>query len=66
MEKTVCTNDNFCHLVWKLMPLQNFKELWIGFLVIFTFANCYINDVIIFSLTLKNHMHHFQKVFNLF
>jgi len=35
-------------------------------LVIFTFAKCYINDVIILSLTLEDHMHHFQKVFNWF
>jgi hypothetical protein len=35
-------------------------------LVIFTFAKCYIDDNIIFSLILKDHMHHFHKVFNWF
>jgi hypothetical protein len=29
----------------------------------FSFAKCYIDDIIIFSLTLGNHMQHYQKVF---
>jgi len=27
------------------------------------FAKCYIDDIIVFSLTLANHMHHSQDVF---
>ncbi len=29
----------------------------------FGFINCYIDDIIIFSLTLGDHMHHLQEVF---
>jgi len=32
-------------------------------LVGFDFAKCYTNDIIIFSLTLGDHMYHLQKVF---
>jgi hypothetical protein len=27
------------------------------------FAKCYINDIMVFSLTPRNHMHHLQDVF---
>src|SRR5436190_22457056 len=30
------------------------------------FTHCYINDIIIFSKTLKNHFKHLNTVFNLF
>jgi methanogenic corrinoid protein MtbC1 len=29
----------------------------------FGFAKCYIDDIIVFSLTLTDHMHHLQDVF---
>jgi hypothetical protein len=32
-------------------------------LVNFSFAKCYIDDIIVFNLTLRNHMHHLQEVF---
>ncbi len=30
------------------------------------FAKCYIDDIIVFSLTLGHHMHHLQDVFGRF
>src|SRR2546421_3253889 len=30
------------------------------------FAHCYINDIIIFSKTLENHLQHLNTIFNLF
>jgi hypothetical protein len=30
------------------------------------YAQYYINDIVIFSKTFKNHIEHFDKIFNLF
>ncbi len=30
------------------------------------FAKCYIDDIIIFNLTLKDHKHHLQEIFGIF
>jgi hypothetical protein len=32
-------------------------------LVDYSFAKCYINDIIVFNLTLEDHMHHLHEVF---
>jgi len=56
MGKIVCTNGSFYHLVLK-MVLQNFKGSWIKFCGL-SFAKCYINDIIAFSLIPSDRMHH--------
>jgi hypothetical protein len=51
---------------WKFLPfgLNNvpleFQEVMDQMLVGLGFAKCYINDIIIFGLNLRDHMHHFQ------
>jgi hypothetical protein len=43
--------------------LEKFQWVMDQVLVGFNFAKCYIDDIIVFSLTLGDHMHHYQKVF---
>lgn len=64
MQKIVCTNGGFCHLVWK-MPLENIRRLYMDHILVgFIFLLCYINNIIIFNLILKDHMHHLQEMFD--
>jgi len=52
-------------VIWfEINALAKFQRVMDWVLVIFTFAKCYIDDNIILNLILKDHMHHFQKVFN--
>jgi len=54
---------------WKFLPFSlnnvpaKFQRVMDRVLVGLGFAKCYINDIIIFSLTVGNHMHHLQEVF---
>jgi len=32
----------------------------------FGFAKCYIDDIIVFNLTIRNHMQHLQHLFRIF
>jgi hypothetical protein len=47
MGRIICINGNFCHLD------RVFANL--------SFAKCYIDGIIVFSLTPRNHMHHCGK-----
>jgi hypothetical protein len=65
IQKIVYTN-------WRFLPfglkniLAEFQKVIDWMLLGLGFAKCYTNDIIIFSLTSKNHMYHLQKVFKTF
>jgi len=58
-----------CLYQWIFFPfglknaLVKFQRVMDKMLAGFCFAKWYIDDIIIFSLTLRNHMKHYQKVF---
>jgi hypothetical protein len=35
------------------------EQVWVNF----SFAKCYIDDIIVLDLTLGHHLHHLQEVF---
>ncbi len=58
-----------CLYQWEFLPfgLKNafakFQRVMDQVLVGLDFAKCYIIDIIVFSLTLGNHLHHLQELF---
>jgi hypothetical protein len=54
---------------WKFLPFgwknafAKFQRVMDRVLMGLGFAKCYIDDIIIFNLTLGDHMHHWRKVF---
>jgi hypothetical protein len=58
-----------CLYQWHSLPfgLKNaftkFQRVMDYILIGLGFAKSYINDIIIFSLTLEDHMHHLQEIF---
>jgi hypothetical protein len=61
-----------CLYQWWLLPfglnnaLAKFQKVMNQMLVGLGFAKCYIDDIIIFNLTLKDHKHHLQEIFGIF
>jgi hypothetical protein len=58
-----------CLYQWKFFPfglknaLTKFQKVIYQIFAGLGFAKCYIHDIIIFNLTLGNHMQHLQEVF---
>jgi hypothetical protein len=58
-----------CLYQWKFLPfglknvLVEFQSVMDRVLASFGFAKCYIDDIIVFSLTPWDHMYHLQEVF---
>jgi hypothetical protein len=58
-----------CLYQWNFLPfglknaLMKFRKVMDRMLAGLDFAKCYIDDIIIFSPTPRDHMHHLQKVF---
>jgi hypothetical protein len=44
--------------IWFEKRFEEFQRIMDQVLVSFGFAKCYIDDIIIFSLTSEDHMHH--------
>ncbi len=57
MGRIICTNGSFLSFGLK-NALIEFLKAMDRILVGLGFAKCYIDDIIIFSLTLGNNMHH--------
>ncbi len=56
--RIVCINWSFCHFVWKML-LESLKRSWIKkILACIDFSKSYVDNIIVFSLTLGRHMHH--------
>lgn len=63
MRKIIYTNGGFLSICLKNTSTK-FLRIMERMLACFSFPKCYIDDIIIFSLTLRNHnMHHLQEVF---
>jgi hypothetical protein len=58
-----------CLYQWRFLPfnlknaLVEFQRVMDRMLARFIFAKCYIDGIIVFSLTSKYHMHHIEEVF---
>jgi putative transposase len=58
-----------CLYQWKFLSfglknaLTKFQRVMDQVLAGLNFTKCYINDIIVFSLTPRDHMHHLQEVF---
>ncbi len=61
----ICTHGGFCHLVWET-PLQNFKFGYVSSVGRSWFCQMLHQWIVVFSLTLGNHMHNLQEVFGRF
>jgi hypothetical protein len=63
MKKIIYTNGGFLSICLKNTSTK-FLRIMDQMLACFSFPKCYIDDIIMFSLTLRNHnMHHLQEVF---
>jgi hypothetical protein len=65
MGKIICTNGGFFPFGLN-KTFAKFQEVMDKILMGFGFAKCYIDDIIVFNLTIRNHMQHLQWLFRIF